>query len=90
MLSRKHKVTLLPDSRASGRSDAHLAPQAEVAAAELPSLSLSGVRFPSSTGQRKIWWVKFTPWFCKPWGIAHTAGLPGHSICQVLEVDAEG
>lgn len=48
MLSRKHKVMLLPDSRASGGSNAHLVTLAEVAAAEPPSLSHSGVCFASS------------------------------------------
>lgn len=84
---------LLPDSRASGGSNAHLVTLAEVAAAEPPSLSHSGVCFASSARQCKAWWVKFTPWFCNPWGIALIAGLPCHcwdGICQVLEVDAKG
>lgn len=50
VLSRQHKVTLLPESGASGRGDAHLAPWAEVAAAELPSPLSLGYILPPVLG----------------------------------------
>lgn len=89
MLSRQHKVMLLPESGASGRSDAHLAPWAEVAAAELPSPLSLGYILPAVLGSVVFGGLDVPRGFITR-GRWHTLQLCCGSICQALKVGAEG